>query len=66
MLITNSFKQISNSVPVSDYVRYIGIQTDRRGMINCPFHDDRNPSMKVDSRFHSFDCGEDGDVTTDF
>lgn len=62
MLITNTFKQISESVPVSDYVRYIGIQADRHGMINCPFHDDRNPSMKVDSRFHCFGCGEDGDV----
>ena len=31
-------------------------------MICCPFHEDRNPSMKVDSRFHCFGCGADGDV----
>ena len=31
-------------------------------MICCPFHADRNPSMKVDSRFHCFGCGADGDV----
>ena len=31
-------------------------------MIRCPFHADRNPSMKVDSRFHCFGCGADGDV----
>ncbi len=30
--------------------------------IICPFHNDRNPSMKVDSRFHCFACGADGDV----
>ena len=26
------------------------------------FHDDKNPSMKVDQRFHCFGCGADGDV----
>lgn len=31
-------------------------------MICCPFHADRNPSMKVDARFHCFGCGTDGDV----
>ena len=31
-------------------------------MACCPFHDDKNPSMKVDQRFHCFGCGEDGDV----
>ena len=31
-------------------------------MVCCPFHADRNPSMKVDSRFHCFGCGVDGDV----
>ena len=31
-------------------------------MIVCPFHDDRNPSMKIDSRYHCFGCGADGNV----
>ena len=31
-------------------------------MACCPFHDDKNPSMKVDQRFHCFGCGEDGNV----
>lgn len=31
-------------------------------MACCPFHDDKNPSMKVDTRFHCFGCGADGDV----
>lgn len=34
----------------------------RGSKIVCPFHNDKNPSMKVDSRFHCFGCGEDGDV----
>ena len=39
-----------------------GFQPNRSSMICCPFHADRNPSMKVDSRFHCFGCGADGDV----
>ena len=31
-------------------------------MCVCPFHDDKNPSMKVDRRFHCFGCQADGDV----
>ncbi|WP_341458702.1 CHC2 zinc finger domain-containing protein, partial [Faecalibacterium prausnitzii] len=25
-------------------------------MMCCPFHGDKHPSMKVDSRFHCFAC----------
>ena len=39
-----------------------GFRPNRSSMICCPFHADRNPSMKVDSRFHCFGCGADGDV----
>lgn len=31
-------------------------------MCVCPFHEDKNPSMKVDRRFHCFGCQADGDV----
>lgn len=31
-------------------------------MCVCPFHNDKNPSMKVDKRFHCFGCQADGDV----
>ncbi|WP_431190077.1 CHC2 zinc finger domain-containing protein [Collinsella aerofaciens] len=31
----------------------------------CPFHNDKNPSMKVDKRLHCFVCQADGD-TVDF
>ena len=31
-------------------------------MVCCPFHNDRTPSMKVDSRFYCFGCGASGDV----
>ena len=31
-------------------------------MCKCPLHNDKNPSMKVDRRFHCFGCQADGDV----
>lgn len=39
-----------------------GIKVNRHGMAVCPFHNDKNPSMKVDNRFHCFACGADGDA----
>ena len=41
-----------------------GIST-RNSMINCLFHDDRTPSMKLyHDHFYCFGCGEHGDVIT--
>lgn len=32
-------------------------------MVNCPFHDDRSPSMKLnEDYFYCFGCGAKGDV----
>ena len=42
--------------------RHFGIRVGRNGMCVCPFHADKNPSMKVDRRFHCFGCQADGDV----
>ena len=39
-----------------------GIQVNRHGMAVCPFHNDKNPSMKLDMRFHCFACQADGDA----
>lgn len=39
-----------------------GIKVNRNGMAVCPFHNDKNPSMKVDKRFHCFACQADGDA----
>ena len=39
-----------------------GILLNRHGMAVCPFHNDKNPSMKVDKRFHCFACQADGDA----
>ena len=56
------FEVVKQSVTAKEAAEHYGIAVGRGGMACCPFHDDRHPSMKVDTRFHCFGCGADGDV----
>ena len=58
----NVFEAVKQSVSTREAAEFYGIKVSRTGMACCPFHDDKNPSMKVDQRFHCFGCGVDGDV----
>ena len=58
----NVFQAVKERITTRQAAEYYGLDIKRNGMTCCPFHDDRNPSMKVDNRFHCFGCGEDGDV----
>ena len=58
----NVFEAVKQSVSTREAAEFYGIKVSRTGMACCPFHDDKNPSMKVDQRFHCFGCGADGDV----
>ena len=58
----NVFEAVKQSVSTKEAAEFYGIKVSRTGMVCCPFHDDKNPSMKVDQRFHCFGCGADGDV----
>ena len=53
----NLFETVKQSVTARDAAQLYGIEVRRNGMACCPFHDDRHPSMKVDTRFHCFGCG---------
>ena len=56
------FEVVTQSVTAREAAELYGIAVGRGGMARCPFHDDRHPSMKVDTRFHFVGCGADGDV----
>ena len=58
----NVFEAVKQSVTTRRAAEHYGILVGRNGMCVCPFHDDKNPSMKVDRRFHCFGCQADGDV----
>lgn len=56
------FDAVKQSVTTRQAAEHYQIRVNRAGFIVCPFHSDRTPSMKVDTRFHCFGCGADGDV----
>ena len=58
----NVFEAVKQSVTTRRAAEHYGVRVGRNGMCVCPFHDDKNPSMKVDRRFHCFGCQADGDV----
>ncbi len=58
----NVFEAVKQSVTTRQAAEFYGFRVNRAGMIACPFHNDRTPSMKVDKRFHCFGCGADGDA----
>lgn len=56
------YEEIKEQVTSRDAAEYYGLEVTRNGMVCCPFHDDRHPSMKVDKNFYCFGCQEKGDV----
>ena len=56
------FEAVKEAVTTRSAAEYYGIKVGRNGMAVCPFHPDKNPSMKVDKRYHCFACQADGDV----
>ena len=58
----NVFEAVKPNISTRQAAEIYGIKVNRNGMAVCPFHNDKNPSMKVDKRFHCFACQADGDV----
>lgn len=58
----NVFEAVKQNVTTRQAAEMYGISVNRKGMAICPFHNDKNPSMKVDKRFHCFGCQADGDA----
>lgn len=59
---TDIFRCVKAHVTARQAAEKYGIAVGRNGMARCPFHADNIPSMKVDTRYHCFGCGADGDV----
>lgn len=59
-----NYAHIKQSITTRQAAESFGIPVNSRGMAVCPFHDDHNPSMKVDDNFYCFGCGATGDVIT--
>lgn len=56
------FDEVKENVTVRQAAELYGFKITKAGLIRCIFHDDKTPSMKVDSRYYCFGCGVTGDV----
>ena len=58
----NVFEAVKGKVTTRQAAEIYGIQVNRHGMAVGPFRNDKNPSMKLDMRFHYFSCQADRDA----
>ena len=59
----NVFETVKQSITIREAAERYGIEVGRNSMACCPFHDDKNPSMKLnEDYFYCFGCGATGDV----
>ena len=56
------FTEVKQIVTTRSAAAFYGIQANRRGMAQCPFHDDHTPSMILDQNYYCFGCHAKGDV----
>ena len=57
------FEAVKQSITVREAAQMYRIEVNRSSMACCPFHDDKNPSMKLNEEyFYCFGCGATGDV----
>ena len=47
----NVFEAVKQKLTTRQAAELYGIPVSRHGMAICPFHNDKNPSMKLDMRF---------------
>ena len=58
----NLFTTIKAAVTTRQAAEHFGLAVDKHGMARCPFHDDHQPSLKLDQRYYCFGCHATGDV----
>ena len=57
------YENIKAAISVKQAAEHYGLKVSRNGMACCPFHNDRNPSLKLNEEyFYCFGCGAKGDV----
>ena len=56
------FSIVKENVTALQVAERYGLKVNPKGMACCPFHKDKTPSMKIDSRYYCFGCGSTGDA----
>ena len=58
----NVFEDVKACVTARTVAEFYGLKVRYNGMACCPFHNDKHPSMKIDSHYYCFGCGAKGDA----
>lgn len=59
----NIFQEVKERISMMEIVTGYGLDVNRSGFCNCPFHNEKTPSMKIyEKGFKCFGCGEGGDM----
>lgn len=59
------YTEVKEQLKLRDVAEYYGLHINKSGFTNCPFHQERTPSMKLyDGHFYCFGCQSSGDVIT--
>lgn len=57
------YEAVKRTATLRQAAERYGLKVGRNGMACCPFHEDRNPSLKLnEDYFYCFGCGAKGDV----
>ena len=60
-------KQVKERVDIVQTAEYYGIKLNKNGFCNCPFHNEKTPSMSISKSkqiFYCFGCNKGGDSIT--
>ena len=58
----NIYNTIKAAITTRQAAEHFGLAVDKHGMALCPFHEDHQPSLKLDQRYYCFGCHATGDV----
>lgn len=64
-MIDTDVERVRDSVTMAHLANMYGYKVNRAGMMRCPFHHDKHPSLKVydgNRGFYCFVCNEGGDI----
>ena len=62
---TDIFETVKEKLDIVNVAEYYGLELDRHGKCNCPFHSEKTPSFSISRKkqmFRCFGCGVGGDV----
>jgi len=59
------FTEVKERLNLIDTAKHYGVELNRGGFVNCLFHKDKTPSLKLyPAHFHCYGCGKHGDIIT--